>query len=140
MMYIPTEARRPVMYGRYFQVVKNSSIVYTGGSISFALDRAIYSAVLQNKLATDPPSFSLASIEQIRQGLLAFPKCYVALGDWRHFFYQFRLPKVATRFFGVHLSNPDRHLAQNVLPMGFNWAPASAQAAAVTAWWKAIRD
>ena len=58
--------------GRYFQVIKNSSVVFglDGSTINDAAERAILSALLQNAAADSPPKFGRAKIEQIRHALL----------------------------------------------------------------------
>lgn len=81
---------------------------------------------LSKKMAT-PPTTNLPEIEQVLH-LLSGPEHHLLIGDFRHFFHQFRVTDAVADFFGIICGR--RCYKWTTLPMGWSHSPRIAQSAA----------
>lgn len=114
----------------YFQVPKTAET-----------DRPILALGALSKLALPPTEMSMLSIEELLGLFFVFDCMHVAAatGDFRHSFFQYSIPVRAQRLFGFSCEAERSAYLFIVLPMGFSWAPAAAQAAVMLMWMRAIK-
>lgn len=96
------------------------------------VSRLIMNAKKANARSKDPPKFSLATCEEVRQRMLELGPCWTVSGDLRHWFYQISITKNFRRLLTV-LARAESGRGQKiayevrVLPMGHQWSPWLAQ-------------
>lgn len=94
------------------------------------LARVVISCKGLNEYFGVPPRLRLPQISLIFALIDFFPRPVFGTADFRHYFYQFELPKEVRHLFVVRTSSsePDLHCLR-VWPMGFSWTPWVAQSA-----------
>ncbi len=110
----------------YFQVPKTDLV-----------ERPILSLKDVCAMADPAPQMSMLTIEEIVELFFLFDNACTATGDFRHSFFQYGIPRRVRRFFAMACNDAIMYLYK-VLPMGFSWTPAAAQAAAMLMWLKAF--
>ena len=93
--------------------------------------RFIANCTRNNKSFGKPPSLLFASTESLFQALQFFgPDAFFAVADFRHWFYQIRLPPVVKHLFSLWCKG--ELFSFNAWPMGFSWSPFVAQGLSMT--------
>ena len=111
-------ATQETFFASYFAVFKDEKET-----------RAIINCRKQiNAAMTAPPPVELMSVAEQIKMLAALQPNGVVLADVKNYFYQIRIATSLRRFFALRMAGHD--FCCSVLPMGWNWAPACAQALA----------
>ena len=93
--------------------------------------RFIANCTRNNKSFGKPPSLLFASTESLFQALQFFgPDTFFAVADFRHWFYQIRLPPAVKHLFSLWCKG--ELFSFNAWPMGFSWSPFVAQGLSMT--------
>ena len=91
--------------------------------------RAVINLRALSRRMTAPPTTNLPEIETVLR-LLSGTERYLVIGDFRHFFHQFRVADPITDFFGLICGG--RCFRWTTMPMGWSYSPRIAQCAAWT--------
>jgi hypothetical protein len=100
---------------RYFAVAKGETEA-----------RAIVNLRGLSRLMTPPTSTNLPEIETVLK--MISESTHLVIGDWRHFFHQFRVTDSISNYFGILCGSYTKKWT--CLPMGWSHSPKTAQTAA----------
>ena len=100
-------------FARYFAVLKSDGITA----------RSIFNGRRISSFFKSPPTTNLPDIGDVLR--IMSESDFLIIGDYRHYFHQYKLPQDIGEFFGLQLGKES--FIYNVLPMGWSWSPRLAQ-------------
>ena len=104
-------------FARYFAIMKSDGITA----------RTIFNGKRLSASFHTPPTTNLPDIADVLQEISQSD--YLVIGDWRHYFHQFRMKEAVAEYFGIEQGEDT--FIWTVLPMGWSWSPRLAQSASM---------